>query len=74
MPNLLTRRARIRWLEMQLSKAQQAWRKLVNLHAWAFACELDGVGEPSRTLRLQLAMARVRFYVQRIVRQIAQEG
>ncbi len=32
MPNLFTRRARLRWLEMQREKAREAWERLGRLY------------------------------------------
>lgn len=61
---LFTRVARRRWLLAQISRARAAWQALVRLWQAAFAAELDGHGEPMRTLRLQLALARCRFKMQ----------
>lgn len=62
---LLTKLAQQRAVRQWLAKATAAWQALGRLYVQAFAAELDGRGEPRRMMRLQLAMARVRFYMQR---------
>lgn len=61
---LFTRIARKRWLLAQIARARTAWQALGRLWLAAFGAELDGHGEPTRTLRWQLAMARCRFKLQ----------
>ena len=73
MPNLSTRRARIRWLEAQRDKAAAAWERLGRLYIRLYGRVLDGVCDPSDAQRVQIVMARIRFYLQAVVRQIAQE-
>lgn len=70
---LFTRIARKRWLLAQLTRARAAWQALGRLWQAAFAAELDGHGEPTRTLRWQLAMARCRFRMQEYVRALQGE-
>ncbi len=71
---LFTRLARRRFLLAHLGRARRAWAGLARLWQAAFAAELDGTGEPTRTLRLQLAMARVRFRMQGYARALAGLG
>ena len=73
MPNLFTRRARLRWLEMQREKAREAWERLGRLYIGLYGRVLDGICNPSEAMKVQIVMARVRFYLQAVVRQIAQE-
>lgn len=73
MPNLFTKRARLRWLEAQREKAQAAWERLGRLYVELYGRVLDGVCNPSAAQKVQIVMARVRFYLQSVVRQIARE-
>jgi hypothetical protein len=71
---LFTRIARRRWLHAQIERARIAWRGLARLWQAAFAAELDGHGEPMRTLRVQLAMARCRFRMHEYARALTALG
>lgn len=71
MPILLTNRARQRAIEGWMAKAAATWEALGRLYMAAWAAELDGRGDPRITLRWQLLMARVRFYLQRCAAALA---
>lgn len=71
MATLLTTRARRRAIELWKERAEQAWEALSRRYLAAWAAELDGRGDPTVTLRWQLYMARVRFYIQRCVAALA---
>lgn len=65
--------ARLRWLEAQARKAADAWLRLSAAHRKAFSAELSGVGSTLLTIKVLRAMAKAWFYLQRVVRLLAQE-
>ena len=59
MPNLFTRRARLRWLEMQREKAREAWERLGRLYIGLYGRVLDRDSrQRTRSRQAQQRLAR----------------
>lgn len=72
MPALLNPFVRRRAIAIWRERALKAWEQLGRKFLAAWAAELDGRGEPRATLRWQVLMARVHFYIQRCNQALAQ--
>lgn len=71
-PVLFSIFARRRAIESWRQRAREAWDNMGRCFMAAWAAELDGHGDPRVTLRWQVYMARVRFYIQRCNAALAQ--
>lgn len=71
---LFTPLAKRRALQAQIARCRLAWERIGAWYLAAFAAELDGTGDPGNTLRLRIALARVRFAWQRLTAALARIG